>query len=81
MTDREIALQNEKWDDVEAAGSLPEPWRPRPKKVNEAVLRMRGHNKDGHPANPQVKVALVCSPGGGCGIGSTRATWGDATIP
>jgi len=64
MTDREIALLNEKWDDFEADGSLPEPWRPRPTKVNESELRMRGHNKDGHPESPQVKVALVCSPGG-----------------
>lgn len=64
MTDREIALLNEKWDDFEADGSLPEPWRPRPAKVNDSELRMRGHNKDGHPESPQVKVALVCSPGG-----------------
>jgi hypothetical protein len=64
MTDREIALLNEKWEDFEADGSLPEPWRPRPTKVNESELRMRGHNKDGHPESPQVKVALVCSPGG-----------------
>jgi len=64
MTDREIALLNEKWDDFEADGSLPEPWRPRPTQVNESELRMRGHNKDGHPESPQVKVALVCSPGG-----------------
>jgi hypothetical protein len=64
MTDREIAMLNEKWEDFEADGSLPEPWRPRPTKVNETELRMRGHNKDDHPDNPQVRVALVCSPGG-----------------
>lgn len=64
MTDREIALLNEKWDDFEADGSLAEPWRPRPQQPNETEFRMRGHNKDGHPESPQVKVALVCAPGG-----------------
>lgn len=64
MTDREIALLNEKWDDFEADGSLPEPRRPRPQQPNEQEFRMRGHNKDGHPECPQVKVALVCAPGG-----------------
>ena len=64
MTDREIALLNEKWDDFEKDGSLPEPRRPRPQKPNEGEFRMRGHNKDGHPESPQVKIALVCAPGG-----------------
>lgn len=64
MTDREIALLNEKWDDFEADGSLPAPRRPRPQKPNESEFRMRGHNKDGHPESPQVKIALVCAPGG-----------------
>lgn len=64
MTDREIALLNEKWDDFEKDGSLPEPRRPRPQQPNETEFRMRGHNKDGHPECPQVKIALVCAPGG-----------------
>lgn len=64
MTDREIALLNEKWDDFEQDGSLSEPRRPRPQQPNETEFRMRGHNKDGHPESPQVKVALVCAPGG-----------------
>jgi hypothetical protein len=64
MTDREIALLNEKWDDFEADGTLREPRRPRPQKPNEEEFRMRGHNKDGHPESPQVKLALMCSPGG-----------------
>lgn len=64
LTDREIALLNEKWDDFEADGTLKEPRRPRPEKVNDTDFRMRGHNKDGHPESPQVKIALVCAPGG-----------------
>lgn len=64
MTDREIALLNEKWDDFEKDGSLKAPRRPRPQKPNETEFRMRGHNKDGHPESPQVKIALVCAPGG-----------------
>jgi transposase len=64
MTDREIALLNEKWDDFEADGSLSEPRRQRPQQPNETEFRMRGHNKDGHPECPQVKIALVCAPGG-----------------
>jgi hypothetical protein len=64
LTDREIALLNEKWDDFEADGSLPQPRRPRPQQPNESEFRMRGHNKDGHPESPQVKIALVCAPGG-----------------
>lgn len=64
MSDREIALLNEKWDDFEQDGSLKAPRRPRPQKVNETEFRMRGHNKDGHPECPQVKLALVCAPGG-----------------
>jgi hypothetical protein len=64
MTDREIALLNEKWDDFEKDGSLKEPRRPRPERINESEFRMRGHNKDGHPESPQVKIALVCAPGG-----------------
>lgn len=64
MTDREIALLNENWDDFEKDGSLREPRRPRPQQPNETEFRMRGHNKDGHPECPQVKIALVCAPGG-----------------
>lgn len=64
MTDREIELLNEKWDDFETDGTLRAPRRPRPEQWNETEFRMRGHNKDGHPECPQVKVALVCAPGG-----------------
>ena len=64
MTDREIVLLNEKWDDFEADGTLRAPRRPRPEQWHEDEFRMRGHNKDGHPECPQVKVALVCAPGG-----------------
>ena len=64
MTDREIALLNEKWDDFEKDGTLKAPRRPRREQLNETEFRMRGHNKDGHPECPQVKIALVCAPGG-----------------
>jgi hypothetical protein len=82
MTDREIALLNEQWDDFEKDGTLKEPRRPRPQQPNETEFRMRSHcpgdspaaatqpvsgkddNKDGHPESPQVKIALVCAPGG-----------------
>jgi hypothetical protein len=64
MSDREIAILNEKWDDFETDGTRKAPRRPRPDQPNEAEFRMRGHNKDGHPECPQVKIALVCAPGG-----------------
>lgn len=64
MTDREIAALNAKWDDFEKDGTLKEPRRPRPEMPNKDEFRMRGHNKDGHPECPQVKIALVCAPGG-----------------
>lgn len=64
MTDREIAALNARWDDFEKDGTLKEPRRPRPEMLNKEEFRMRGHNKDGHPECPQVKIALVCAPGG-----------------
>ena len=53
LTEREIALLNEKWDDFERDGTLQEPRQPRPLQPNEHEFRMRGHNKDGHPESPQ----------------------------
>jgi hypothetical protein len=56
QNDAEIAALAEAWDDV----SVRAPIRPRPRVVNDPVLRMQGHNKDGHPGDPQVVLASVC---------------------
>lgn len=63
--DRELAALEAAWEAYERdPNAVPEPRRPRPQVVNEPPLRMQGHNKDGHPGDPQVVIASVCTPGG-----------------
>lgn len=57
MNDREVAALAQAWD---GADEDHPPLRPRPRVVNEPALRMQGHNKDGHPGDPQVVLASVC---------------------
>lgn len=58
--DEQIARLAEAWDLADADPDLASPVRSRPKVVNEPPLRMQGHNKDGHPGDPQVVLASVC---------------------
>lgn len=64
QNDREVQLLAEAWDDFDADGTLKAPRRPRPAVVNDTEFRMQGHNKDGHPGDPQVVIASLCAPGG-----------------
>lgn len=58
--DEQIARLAEAWDLADADPSITPPVRSRPKVVNDPPLRMQGHNKDGHPGDPQVVLASVC---------------------
>jgi len=60
QNDAEIAALAKAWDDAEREPGGRSPLRPRPRVVNEPALRMQGHNKDGHPGDPQVVLASVC---------------------
>jgi transposase len=62
--DTELAELSAEWDEYDAGEREMPPRRPRPSVVNEPALRMRGHNKDGHPGDPQVVIASVCLPNG-----------------
>lgn len=63
--DRELAELEAAWAEHDRdPANIPEPRRPRPQVVNEPPLRMQGHSKDGHPGDPQVVIASICTPGG-----------------
>lgn len=58
--DVQVAELAEAWGESDVDASVPRPVRPRPRVVNEPALRMQGHNKDGHPGDPQVVLASAC---------------------
>lgn len=62
--DEELAELEADWAAYDAGKREKPPHRPRPSTVNEPAMRMRGHNKDGHPGDPQVVIASVCLPNG-----------------
>lgn len=64
QNDRDIRRLAEGWDEFDTDDEARAPKRPRPHVVNERDFRMQGHNKDGHPGDPQVVIASVCTPGG-----------------
>ncbi|MBM3276129.1 MAG: IS1634 family transposase [Candidatus Sericytochromatia bacterium] len=75
LTDTSSMYFEARMDDVERAeiaaewaafdaGIGKEPLHPRPQVVNDPPMRMQGHNKDGHPGDPQVVVASVCLANG-----------------
>ncbi|MDB5100180.1 MAG: transposase [Cyanobacteria bacterium RYN_339] len=60
------ARQNDKElkDLADANPDVRPPRRRRPEVVNVPAFRMQGHNKDGHPGDPQVVIATECTVGG-----------------
>lgn len=60
QNDVEVAALEAAWAEAEVDPAAHPPLRPRPRVVNEPALRMQGHNKDGHPGDPQVVLASVC---------------------
>lgn len=60
QTDVEVAALDAAWKAWDADPTQPPPLRPRPGVVNDPPMRMHGHNKDGHPGDPQVVVASAC---------------------
>lgn len=60
QNDAEVAALDAAWEEADADPGAHPPLRPRPRVVNEPALRMQGHNKDGHPGDPQVVLASVC---------------------
>jgi transposase len=58
--DAQVSELAEAWEEADADPEAATPVRPRPKVVNEPALRMQGHNKDGHPGDPQVVLASAC---------------------
>ena len=64
IDDEDRAELAAEWASHDAGELEKAPRRPRPQVVNEPVLRMHGHNKDGHSGDPQVVVASVCLPNG-----------------
>ncbi|GEM_PF-2512944 len=58
--DEQVARLAEAWDQADEDPTVSHPSRSRPRVVNEPPLRMQGHNKDGHPGDPQVVLASVC---------------------
>ncbi|MBM3274859.1 MAG: IS1634 family transposase, partial [Candidatus Sericytochromatia bacterium] len=63
-SDKELAELFDEHVEAELTGKEP-PLAPVPQVVNrEPFFRMRGHNKDGHPGDPQVVIASIVTPGG-----------------
>lgn len=64
--DTELASLDGRWDDYEADPDekAKPPRRSRPATVNEPAFRLQGHNKDGHPGDPQVVIASECVAAG-----------------
>jgi hypothetical protein len=62
--DRELAELAAAWDEADADMDVPDPKRSRPAGVNVPPFRMQGHNKDGHPGDPQVVIASECTSSG-----------------
>lgn len=63
-SDKELAELLDEHIEAQLAGTTP-PMAPLPSVVNcKPFFRMRGHNKDGHPGDPQVVVASIVTPGG-----------------
>lgn len=60
QTDAEVAELSAAWEAWDQDPNQIPPLRPRPAVVNEPPLRLHGHNKDGHPGDPQVVVASAC---------------------
>ena len=60
--DAEFARLAERWDawEQDPDERAKPPRRSRPATVNEPAFRMQGHNKDGHPGDPQVVIASEC---------------------
>jgi hypothetical protein len=64
MNDQELKNLSDAWDKADADPTVKAPRRRRPDTVNEPAFRMQGHNKDGHPGDPQVVIITECTPGG-----------------
>lgn len=64
QNDAEIAELAGAWDAADNDADAKDPKRKRPRYVNRPPFRMQGHNKDGHPGDPQVVIASVCSSNG-----------------
>lgn len=64
QNDAEIAALDAAWEAADGSLDVPDPKRRRPRLVNHPPFRLQGHNKDGHPGDPQVVIASVCTPGG-----------------
>jgi transposase len=64
QNDAEIAELADAWHAADNDTEAKDPKRKRPRFVNKPPFRMQGHNKDGHPGDPQVVIASVCSPNG-----------------
>ena len=64
--DAELATLAERWDayDADPSANAKPPRRNRPAVVNEPAFRMQGHNKDGHPGDPQVVISSECVAAG-----------------
>ena len=64
--DVELAELDTAWDDWERDPDVKAkpPRRAAPATVNEPAFRMQGHNKDGHPGDPQVVIASECVQAG-----------------
>jgi hypothetical protein len=63
-SDKDLAELLDEHITAELEGTQP-PLAPVPQVVNrEPFFRMMGHNKDGHPGDPQVVIASVVTPGG-----------------
>lgn len=60
QTDAEVAALDAAWKAWDEDPRQTPPLRPRPGVVNDPPMRMHGHNKDGHPGDPQVVVASAC---------------------
>lgn len=63
LNDEERGEVDQKWAAF-LTGNGEQPRHPMPQVVNDPPFRMQGHNKDGHPGDPQVVVASVCLPNG-----------------
>lgn len=64
QNDKELKELSDAWAASDADPEAKEPVRRRPASVNEPAFRMQGHNKDGHPGDPQVVIVTECTPGG-----------------
>lgn len=62
--DRELAELAGAWEAADADEDTPDPKRSRPTSFNSPPFRMQGHNKDGHPGDPQVVIASECTASG-----------------